>query len=81
MGNPDPATEVACTHGECLRPWRWGRGRRLAAPAPESTKILSLRSWSIRGLGPPIGDPDPLSRFSMSSVGVGDLGDGVGVSD
>ncbi|PKI52654.1 hypothetical protein CRG98_026994 [Punica granatum] len=59
VGDPNPTTEVTCTHIGCRRPWRWGQGRRLEALAPESIGISNSRSRSIRGLRPPIGDLNP----------------------
>ncbi|PKI62566.1 hypothetical protein CRG98_016988 [Punica granatum] len=64
VGDPDPTTEVACTHRGCRRPWRWGRGRRLADLAPQSIGISNSRSQSIRGLGSSIGDFGPTLEVS-----------------
>ncbi|PKI64100.1 hypothetical protein CRG98_015544 [Punica granatum] len=66
FGDPDPTTEVTCTHRGCQRPWRWGRGRKLAAPTTELIGISKLRSRSIRKLGLPIGNLDP--TLEVSSV-------------
>ncbi|PKI78832.1 hypothetical protein CRG98_000792 [Punica granatum] len=64
IGDLNPTAEVACTHRGCQRLWRWGRSRRLVASAPKSTRISNSGSRLIRGLGPPIGDPDPTLEVS-----------------
>ncbi|PKI36880.1 hypothetical protein CRG98_042722 [Punica granatum] len=43
IGDADPTIEVACTHRGCRRPWRWGQGRRLAAPAHE---LIGISNYS-----------------------------------
>ncbi|PKI48672.1 hypothetical protein CRG98_030932 [Punica granatum] len=77
VGNPNPTTKVVCIHRGCRRPWRWGRGLKLAAPTPESTGISNSRSRSIRGLGPPIEDLDPtlkvLAAPTPESTGISNL--------
>ncbi|PKI56174.1 hypothetical protein CRG98_023442 [Punica granatum] len=37
---------------------------QISGPCPESKGISNSRSQSIRGLGPPIGDPDPTLEVS-----------------
>ncbi|PKI46960.1 hypothetical protein CRG98_032659 [Punica granatum] len=43
-----------------------GSGPQIGSPTPELIRISNSRSRSIRGLGPPIGDPD--LTLEVSSV-------------
>ncbi|PKI69424.1 hypothetical protein CRG98_010222 [Punica granatum] len=69
IGDPDPITEVICTHRGYQQLWRWDRGCGLASPALESIGISSLRFRSILELGSPTVDPDPTLKVYVVLCG------------
>ncbi|PKI56578.1 hypothetical protein CRG98_023022 [Punica granatum] len=71
-----------CMHSQrILATMEVGSGPHIGGPALEFIEISNSRSRSIQRLGPPIEDPNPPLMFSMSYMGVGNLGGGARVAD